>query len=65
MPHITAKRIELLKTMGIVHLVQMLDANIPDVLKRLGMQKDEQLEAQKALERVPIVDMRWTLVAID
>lgn len=52
--------------MGIVHLAQMLDnPNIPDVLKKLGMSRDEQLEAQKALDRVPIVDMKWTLVAID
>jgi|LauGreDrversion4_2_1035121.scaffolds.fasta_scaffold337200_2 pre-mRNA-splicing helicase BRR2 len=29
------------------------------------MQKDEVIEAQKALERVPLVDMNWTLVAVD
>ena len=52
--------------MGIVHLAQMLDQpNIPEILKKLGMQKDEVLEAQKALERVPLVDMKWSLVAVD
>lgn len=52
--------------MGIEHLVQMLDKkDIRDVLKRIGMDRDEAMEAYKALERVPIVDMKWSIVPID
>lgn len=66
LPHISTQKINALKQWGIEHLVQLLEKkDIRDVLKRIGMDKDEALEAYKALERVPLVDMKWTIVPID
>lgn len=46
-------------------MVQLLDSNIADTLKKLGMAREEQQEAIKALQKIPQVDVRWSVVAVD
>lgn len=65
LPGINATRIEKLKQLGIRHLVQILDGNQRETLKKIGMSTDEVTEAAKALDRVPIIDMKWSIVAVD
>jgi hypothetical protein len=55
----------MLKQMGITHLAQLVDQDIKRVLGKLGMDNEEAQEAQKALERVPLVDMKWSLIPVD
>jgi hypothetical protein len=54
-----------LKSNGITHLVQLLETNASEVLKKIGMSPSQSTEAIKALNKVPIVDMKWSLVAVD
>jgi hypothetical protein len=54
-----------LKSNGITHLIQLLEANASEVLKKIGMSPSQSTEAIKALNKVPIVDMKWSLVAVD
>ena len=54
-----------LKSNGIIHLIQLLEANASEVLKKIGMSPSQSTEAIKALNKVPIVDMKWSLVAVD
>jgi DNA-binding transcriptional regulator GbsR (MarR family) len=42
-----------------------LEANSSEILKKIGMSPSQSAEAIKALNKVPIVDMKWSLVAVD
>lgn len=65
LPNINALRIEKLKQLGITHLVQILNGNMKETLMKIGMNPEEVTEAAKALDRVPLVDMKWSIVAVD
>ena len=70
MPHFDAAKIAKLSNVGINHLIQLV-ANcdkLDKIFAQAGIRfydPEEQLEVRKALERVPMAQVRWTIIAVN